>query len=248
MKEEWNLEEDSFNSDYEHFEQPCFEYPSSSTYASPSKKPTSFFVGTSSDHLSANDTAELNCLLLKFFVEFDIPLSAIESPNLKAFLKKLGPEYAKVLPDEETFQTVILDDLYQSSLYQVQSKKIQNYSLLLTQDQSEGEKVINVHVKPAHKPAVLFYKIQSQDGTLDDEKLLGELVDDVETKFHGKVVSIVENCLNPVVVKPELKNFTAKCQEKLIDIVAATASDPQLKTEVKKILKALKYYSHDRNR
>lgn len=122
------------------------------------------------------------------------------------------------------------------------------HSLLLSQEQNEGEKVINVHVKPALKPAVLFYKIQSQDGNLNDEELLENLVDDVETQFHGKVVSIVENCqINSAAVKPELKSFTTKCQQKLIDTVVATASDPQLKAEVENILKSLENYSHDRN-
>lgn len=269
VKEEWKFDEDQedpLDTDSELSEEPSKkvlkfikrEYPSSSSgpTSSPfSRKTSSTFVIKTIDELSydadeLNNTEELNMLLLKFFIECDVPLSAIGSQNLKTFLEKLKPSYAIVLPDEETFGTVTLNNVYQTALDEVRLRKVENFTLVLSREMKASRKVINVHAKPTFRPAIFFTNIDCEDGNFDGDDLLENIVEDVESQFHGKVVSTIDNCLsNTIIARPELRDFMTKCQKKLIETVAATASNPQLNARVEDTLRALNVdYSRDVNK
>lgn len=131
MKEEWKFQDDSLDAESGSIGQ-------SSSSQAPLKRdlPSSINISSSTKKHKPSTDEDLNCLL-KFFLENDVPLSAINSHNLRKFLEKLKPGYLNSLPDEETFKTIILDNLYQTVLDEVLSKKAQNFTLILSHNLHE---------------------------------------------------------------------------------------------------------------
>ena len=186
------------------------------------------------DSITASSSDSLNQLFLKFLVENDIDFKTANSKYLQEFMEKIRPAYK--FPSEKEFKNSILSTVYESTISSVKESKPQQCSLIV--NLAEGSQYASVFIKPFFGQTVFIQELSVEHSSVKfDYK---SIVQDIELKFNGKIVSMVDNCLNETQKEqfPDL-NFHIKCHESSINSLWLKVSDKSLTIEVSEIIQAI---------